>query len=255
MNTAYEQKIKNANRSNRYQHVTTSELGDVLINHGFQLTGVKSGRVKQASDSGYEKHIARFSKLKALYGNRPELIIKNNHLGTGSLQILMGLYRLVCANGLVVGSSYGLKKYNHTGDILQNINRDIPAILTNFDSLVENIRSWSRVKPTNQQVKDLSWRAAEIMLENSKNTLVDVDASQFTRVARFGDVSDNSWVMFNRIQESVFRRRVQAMVADESGARQIATLRRVGESTARAVEINQKLWSAAVDTFKLVDAV
>lgn len=252
-NTAYETNSKHAERSNRYVHVTTKDLGDVFQIHGFNLIKYSQAKVKNQSDLTHAKHLVKFrhnGEIK-IGDSIPELLIQNDGLGKRALRISFGLYRLVCANGLVVGSDFFNYKFNHNSSILSNLDRAVPEILNQSEVLRDQVLRLSNLETTGEQRLDLASAAVEIMTKNSSLNLQSADLSQLLKPRRWADSDQSAWSVFNRIQENVFRSRVQAIVLNDKNEQELVTLKKVGENSQRAIEINKDLWTASESVFNI----
>ena len=51
----------------------------------------------------------------------PEIILLNSHDGSSSYQMIPGMFRFVCTNGLVCGTSFGEIRVPHKGDIVGRV--------------------------------------------------------------------------------------------------------------------------------------
>lgn len=252
--SAYMTNTKHEARSNRYTHVTTKNLGDIFTNHGFDLVKYSQSRVQDESMATHAKHLVKFrhsSDDLKIGDTKPELIVKNDGLGKGSLKISFGLYRLVCSNGLVVGSSFFNFKFNHDKNILTNLDIAIPKILNQSDILRDQVLRLSSLETTESQRLDLSRAALDIMLENSNYKIQSIDLNQFLKVRRWDDNKQDAWTVFNRVQENVFRSNVRALILNESNTQEYKTIRKVGESSQRAIDINKSLWNASESIFNI----
>lgn len=58
----------------------------------------------------------------------PEIILLNSHDGLSSYQMIPGMFRFVCTNGLVCGTSFGEIRVPHKGDIVEGLSK----VLTKF---------------------------------------------------------------------------------------------------------------------------
>jgi hypothetical protein len=251
---AYNTNQKHVERSARYTHVTTKNLGDIFTNHGFDLVKYSQSRVVDKTQESHAKHIVKFrhsSDTLKIGDTKPELIVKNDGLGKGSLKISFGLYRLVCANGLVVGNSFFNFKFNHDKNILTNLDVAIPKILNQSDVLREQVSRLSSLGTTEDQRLELSRAALDIMLQNSNYKIQSIDLNQFLKVRRWDDNKQDAWTVFNRVQENVFRSNVRAIVLNDENIQEYKTIRKVGESSQRAIDINKSLWNASESIFNM----
>jgi hypothetical protein len=74
----------------------------------------------------------------------PEIILLNSHDGTSSYQMLPGLFRAVCQNGLVCGESFGEVRVPHKGDVVSQVIEGAYEVLGIFDRWRRNGMPCSR---------------------------------------------------------------------------------------------------------------
>jgi hypothetical protein len=67
----------------------------------------------------------------------PEIILLNSHDGSSSYQMLPGLFRAVCQNGLICGESFGEVRVPHKGDVVGKVIEGAYEVLGVFDRVEE----------------------------------------------------------------------------------------------------------------------
>ncbi|WP_340638650.1 DUF932 domain-containing protein, partial [Yersinia pseudotuberculosis] len=76
-------------------------------------------RVRDPEKRDYTKHMLRLRRVTQIAGQQvPEIIMLNSHDGSSSHQLIPGMFRAVCANGLICGESFGDIRVPHKGDIV-----------------------------------------------------------------------------------------------------------------------------------------
>jgi len=99
---------KHASRSARYTWIPTITVLENLQREGFQPFFACQTRVRDPGRREHTKHMLRLRRVGQITGKQvPEIILLNSHDGTSSYQMLPGLFRAVCQNGLVCGESFG----------------------------------------------------------------------------------------------------------------------------------------------------
>nr|WP_253380318.1 DUF932 domain-containing protein [unidentified bacterial endosymbiont] len=99
---------KHESRSERYTYIPTITLLDNLQREGFQPFFACQTRVRDLNKRDHTKHMLRLRREGQITGKQvPEIILLNSHDGSSSYQILPGLFRFVCQNGLVCGETFG----------------------------------------------------------------------------------------------------------------------------------------------------
>jgi hypothetical protein len=85
---------------------STAQVLEVLQGHGWLPVGYDQKRTKSPERIGKQAHAVLLGNREYADGaTLPRVLLKNSHDGTGSLQLLSGLWERICANGLVVGTS------------------------------------------------------------------------------------------------------------------------------------------------------
>jgi hypothetical protein len=100
---------KHVSRSERYTYRPTIEVLRGLRKEGFEPFMVAQGASRTEGKAEFTKHLIRVRHVRDRSGQvstKPEaneIILINSHDGASSYQMLAGLFRFVCCNGLVVG--------------------------------------------------------------------------------------------------------------------------------------------------------
>nr|WP_256387615.1 DUF932 domain-containing protein [Citrobacter sp. L55] len=86
----------------------------------------------------HTKHMLRLRREGQITGKQvPEIILLNSHDGSSSYQMLPGLFRAVCQNGLVCGESFGEVRVPHKGDVVSQVIEGAYEVLGIFDRVEE----------------------------------------------------------------------------------------------------------------------
>jgi hypothetical protein len=95
---------KHGSRSERYTYIPTIEVLRGLRHEGFEPFMVAQGESRIEGKTEFTKHMIRM-RHACQVTSRPEaneIILINSHDGASSYQMLAGVVRVVCCNGLVV---------------------------------------------------------------------------------------------------------------------------------------------------------
>ncbi|EKA6474033.1 DUF945 domain-containing protein, partial [Salmonella enterica] len=159
--------------------------------------------VRDPGRRDYTKHMLRLRRAGQITGQQvPEIIILNSHSGESSFQLLPGMWRQVCANGLVCGQSFGEIRVPHRGDIADKVIEGAYNVLGVFDRVEEKreaMQSLLLPPPAQQALAKaaLTYRFGE---EHQP-----VTATQILTPRRYEDRKDDLWSVFNRIQENLLK--------------------------------------------------
>ncbi|EDM1359785.1 DUF945 domain-containing protein [Salmonella enterica subsp. enterica serovar Newport] len=194
---------KHASRSDRYSYIPTIILLENLRREGFEPFFACQSRVRDPGRRDYTKHMLRLRRAGQITGQQvPEIIILNSHSGESSFQLLPGMWRQVCANGLVCGQSFGEIRVPHRGDIAGKVIEGAYDVLGVFDRVEEKreaMQSLLLPPPAQQALANaaLTYRFGE---EHQP-----VTATQILTPRRYEDRKDDLWSVFNRIQENLLK--------------------------------------------------
>ncbi|EOI8101897.1 DUF932 domain-containing protein, partial [Klebsiella oxytoca] len=113
---------KHESRSERYTCIPTITLLDNLQREGFQPFFACQTRVRNPDKREHTKHMVRLRREGQITGKQvPEIILLNSHDGSSSYQMLPGLFRAVCQNGLICGESFGEVRVSHKGNVVEKV--------------------------------------------------------------------------------------------------------------------------------------
>ena len=154
--------------SERYEFLSTVAILDGVKEAGWLPVFAKSQRIRGAQQ-GFEKHIIHFQAegIKEVRGVRPELVLTNSHDRTAAFSFAGGLYRLVCANGLIAcDNSFGAIAGRHLqGNQNLSIENVIELAFSAKDKmwgLVEKMDGWLEVPMRDAQQEEFATKAAEM---------------------------------------------------------------------------------------------
>ena len=128
-------------RSQRYAYIPTATVLTELRKEGFQPFMVTQTRTRHEDRRDYTKHMIRLrhaSQINAR-GEANEIILLNSHDGTSSYQMLAGMFRFVCSNGLVCGDTVADVRVPHKGDVAGQVIEGAYQVLHGFDRALESL--------------------------------------------------------------------------------------------------------------------
>lgn len=244
------------NRSSKYQSVNTQGIINSLEADGFEITDFQAAKVRKTSKIGFQKHLLRITRpdlqfeFKGITDSRPEIVLINSHDGSTSLKLMIGIYRFICANGLMVGDTFDGYSIRHVGnDIQHKINESLDDIKRKLPLVAERIEAFQNLQLTHDKALEFAHEASKIILPDSAQ---NVNLDDFLKVRRSGDHANSLWGVYNRIQETALRggARYQTIGVEKvQGGHQEWALKnntsRVVKSIDKKVSINKNLWDLA----------
>ncbi|EBS2909589.1 DUF945 domain-containing protein [Salmonella enterica] len=229
---------KHTSRSEKYTYIPTITLLENLRREGFEPFFACQSRVRDPGRRDYTKHMLRLRRAGQITGQQvPEIIILNSHGGESSFQLLPGMWRQVCANGLVCGQSFGEIRVPHRGDIAEKVIEgayDVLGVFERVEEKREAMQSLLLPPPAQQALAKaaLTYRFGE---EHQP-----VTATQILTPRRYEDRKDDLWSVFNRIQENLSKGGLPGRTAQ--GKR---THTRAVKGIDGDVKLNRALWVMA----------
>ncbi|QIU91518.1 DUF932 domain-containing protein [Yokenella regensburgei] len=229
---------KHASRSERYAYIPTITLLESLQREGFQPFFACQTRVRDQSRREHTKHMLRLRRAGQITGQQvPEIILLNSHDGSSSYQMLPGLFRSVCCNGLVCGTSLGEVRVPHKGDVVEKVIEGAYEVLGVFDRVEEKrdaMQSLLLPPPVQQALAKaaLTYRFGE--------EYQPVTESQVLSARRWQDEQNDLWSVFNRLQENLSKGGLPGRSAQGKRSRTRAVNGIDGD-----IKLNRALWVMA----------
>ena len=233
--------------STRYSHVRTLDVLQPLLDEGWTVRKqtVARSSVVLPEHRAHEIRLAP-AGLRQVGDSIPEVIIRNGADGATALSVRAGLFRLVCANGLTVGSASFEARVRHVGvDLQRRVIAAARDIATKTEQLPEIVAKWSERTLSWAERTEFNRRAAALRWSDAN---LSVDMSWFGMPLRNDDAGADLWRTFNRAQESVIRGGVPISRHLPTIGTEIVTRRaRAVSSIDAAARLNADLWNLAAE--------
>jgi Domain of unknown function (DUF932) len=235
------------NTSNTYVFISTRELVGALLDAGFIATQARQTNVRAAGNADYARHLLRFQHAResvTLVDAIPQIVLINSHDGRCSYQLRAGLYRPVCANGLLTRlGDFGLIHVPHRGNIIQNVVEGALALVRNFDKVGQIIERMNALKLDTTERLKFAQDALRVRYHHEQYQ--PVQAEQLLMHRRAADEGCDVWRTYNVVQENVMRGGVpgRSVTGKTVYSRGIRAIR-------EDVRINNALWQLAVELLR-----
>jgi hypothetical protein len=229
--------------SERYVHVNTHEVIQLMEREGFHVSAARSASPR-SRDQLYARHMVEFRPNKEVVhmGATPRVVFTNSHDGTSAAQAVAGMFRFVCANGLIVGNVTETIKQRHSGDAAYELIERMRALAKNTERTFSQIERWSRIELSESRRNDFARFAAQLRWGDAAM----FDPATLLEVRRPEDERPDLWTTFNVLQENTVRGGLIGL--SRSGRR--ATSRPLTDIQ-RDVQYNAQLWQVASELAEL----
>ena len=236
--------------SDKYLHVNTETVMDDLAKLGWLPVTASQRRTKPRKDGSptiRSKHMVSFQNpdlmIKGKNGDDafPRIIVTNSHDGLCSFQFRIGIYRLVCSNGLVVAdeefSAFSIKHKGYTFEELQTV---VAQAVADLPNKVEVLNKMQVRMLTADEQRQLAINAMALRSSNPDAKYDEASIEEILTATRKEDEGDSLRLVFNRIQESIIN-------GGYSAALRGVKVRKVKKikSFERDLQVNQDLFKLA----------
>lgn len=251
---AYATAPTNDRVSEKYVLANTAMVISDMEKLGWQVVAAKQRKSHKDSSGRFSYHMVVFQnpeiKITKQIGNGeevvdcfPRIILTNSHDGLNCFKFMVGLFRLVCSNGLVICDN-------------QMVDLKIRHIYYNFDELrdvvkeaidlvgvkVNRMTLASGVILDAEQKKELARKAISIRKDVSLDEL-NVDDETLEDILtpqRKEDEGDSLWNVFNVLQEKIIKGGYFEAKEDGKKPRKVRKV----TSFVKDLDINARLWKS-----------
>lgn len=234
--------------SSRYRFLPTSDVINAFRDVGLYPVSAQSARVRRADFNGFQRHLIRFRRLDTVthIGQViPEVILYNNHLGSGWWELIGGLFRTVCLNGLVVSDlTIPAIKVSHRGRPLPELVEGAVTVALNTVRAVDLVDEMSDTYLPQRAQLRFADAASRLRWDSPP-----VDPASLLGIRRPQDEGDDVWRVMNRVQEALVRGGNAYLHHGKDNVVSLRQTRRV-TGLSKLVEINRGVWQLAQDAMK-----
>lgn len=240
--------------SDKYVMANTATVIDDMEKLGWKVVEAKQRKASKRGNGTYSYHMISFQHpdvhvMKTIDGEAqvdcyPRIILTNSHDGLNCFRFMVGLYRMVCSNGLVIATDQmsDLKirhiyyDFNALREILAQAIGQVEMKLSRMGKAVQTILS-------EEQKRDLALKALAIR-KNQKVEEMVVNTNTLDNMlepVRQEDEGDSLWNVFNVLQEKVVKGGFgEVNIQNEQKVRKVRPVK----SFVKDLWINQRLWEA-----------
>jgi len=234
------------NLSGIYKHIPSTEVIDILGKNGWGVTKVLQTNTRKGNEGNiaYKKHMLRFRNVndtisKEIGDTFPEIVMTNSHDGTSSFKFHVGLFRLVCSNGLVIADqTFSNLKINHKGfekskiiDIIKETTIRVPDVVGKVQKMMGKEMSMTQQYDFAMDASINNWGVDKM-----------IDVNQLLKVRRDEDRGNDLWSVFNRVQENILKGGIVSVTPKGEGKFRRSRSRQIN-SIDKNIQVNKMLWN------------
>jgi len=243
-----------AENSQNYRFLPTISVVNALRDSGYNVVKATQSRCRIEGKGEFTKHMIRLRHSTHMnplnIGDEvPEIVLVNSHDRSSAFKLMLGIFRLVCSNGMVVASEkIESLSVRHTGsDNLLNEVIDVTAeIINEAPKAIEQIHRFKGIILNPDEQVAFASGAKELL-----TTSIDIKPERLLNVRRYNDYgnpdgSRDIWKTFNVVQENMIRGGVRGVNAKNKLMRT-----REVRSVQGDININKALWKYAEEIARL----
>ena len=241
--------------SKNYLFANTETIIDDLDKLGWKPVSAAQ-RKSRGKATIFSKHMVAFQnpdlQITSKDGDTcyPRILLTNSHDGRQAFQFNVGIFRLVCSNGLVVADeefgNFKIKHKGYTFEELRNVVRQTVQDLPNKVKVMNDMKSTILSEDAKRKLAlDAMLVRAGIQPGSEKADKFKYDDETIDDILepkREEDKGDDLWRVFNVIQEKVTQGEFQAALR---GAK-VRKVRKI-KSFEKDLKVNQQLFKLATD--------
>ena len=250
---AFKDAPTNPDVTDRYLFVNTETIIDDLDKLGW-MPVTAAMRKNRGKDTIFSKHMVSFQnpniKITSKDGDDafPRIIMTNSHDGLQAFKFSVGIFRLVCSNGLVVADEkFSEFKIRHKGYTFAELRDVVAQAVKDLPNKVEVLNKMRNKILTQDEKQKLALDAllirAGITPDSDKAKEFEYDQETIQDILepkRKEDKGDDLWKTFNVIQEKITQGEFHAAF---KGAK-VRKIRKI-KSFEKDLQVNKELFKLA----------
>ena len=240
-------KAPSAGLSEKYVHIPTEDVLDDLETLGWKPVKAQQIKVRKSNKNTCKHFITLQNPDIQITGNDgdtvyPQVLLINSHDGKSSFQFRVGLFRLVCSNGLVICTeNFGSMKIRHIHYNFGELQNTINGIMEQLPLTVDSMNKMKEIKLDQDQLIEFAQKAVSTRFSEDKLKAINIDYKELLEPTRKEDADGSLWSTFNLLQEKV----IHGMFEYTYGVK-TRKVRKI-KNFAQNQKVNQELFNMALE--------
>ena len=239
--------------SGKYVHANTATVISDMEKLGWYPVEAKQCRPKKNSKGIRSFHMVVMesndvkTNIVGRDGNveaKVRIILQNSHDGFNSFRFMMGVYRFVCSNGMVVADAqfadFSIRHINYSFDELRGI---VAKVMESVPATIDKMNAMNTTILTDDQKREMAVETYKIRKGYTPEDDINVDdqtVEDLLTPVRTEDEGNSLWNVFNVLQEKMIKGSFMA-----PGKNGKARKQRAITSIKKDLDYNERLWAVA----------
>jgi len=244
--------------SDKYVFLSTQDIIRTLQGHGWHPVRTNHSYTRNKTYDGYQQHEITFRLFDSDMTPRgvtdvsntsksdnviPQVLLVNSHNRSASFKLFMGLFRVLCSNGLVVSDGIAPSlKIKHIHQNASEVMQFVNDMSEEFPKVFDKINDYKSVEPPRDKLIQMVDKALDIRWpkENLR--------PKFHPESLLGHIDPNKpndlWQSFNRIQSNLINGGFSAKSSKGDKNIVVKPIKAIGTN----IKINKGLWDLMDET-------
>lgn len=181
--------------------IETLDIVESLRDQGWYIWGAyeQRGPTTRKIGSQYIQLQHPDIKLSSKVKTEAVAMVNISNKFNSGVSVDMGMYRLVCSNGLISGERFGSFSLSHTSQDYNVLENRLKSMEESTQNIVNKFGKLKEKELNENESHRLAKEALKIRFGNTKK----IDALQLLRAVREEDLGNDLWSVYNRIQENL----------------------------------------------------
>lgn len=191
--------------SDRYMFIDTRRVINDMRDLGFEVAAFRrpKHRTRAGAFSLHEVDFRRPADMVPGKAESPRVVFMNSYDGSRRAQIVSGIIRFICSNGLIAGDIMENQKFLHLGDYEEQLLEQIKASGETSARAFAGIDRFKQINVSDKDALDLARKAKAIRYDDKVS--LDVDPLTLLQPRRQEDNRKDLWTRWNVLQENLLK--------------------------------------------------
>ena len=250
---AFAEAPTNPGVSEKYTYANTETVINDMAKLGWYPVEAKQCRQKKGSSGIRSFHMVVMesndvkTNILGAGGDveaKVRIIIQNSHDGFNSFRFMMGVYRFVCSNGMVVADAqfadFSIRHINYSFDELREI---VAKVMESVPATIDKMNAMNTTILTDDQKREMAVETYKIRKGYTPEDDINVDdqtVEDLLTPVRSEDEGNSLWNVFNVLQEKMIKGSFMAPSKNGKNRKQ-----RPITSIKKDLDYNERLWAVA----------
>jgi hypothetical protein len=230
--------------SKKYSFLPTSRIIEDMDRLGWKVSTAKANRYRSTINQEFGNHVIKFFNPEVFIRDQDgniesyiNIVVMNNHTGMGSFKFELGIFRLVCSNGLIIkDKDMGGFNIRHSGYSFEELQITLNQAVESLPDLVGRINQFNQIIMSKEAQREFAQKAFALRSYQDR-MMTEEELAEFLAPRRKEDQGDSLWTVLNRVQESVLQGGYH-ITNKKNKLRRAKSIKNIQKD----IQLNQQIW-------------